>query len=312
MDLRQLRYFVEIAHLKSLTAASARIYVAQSALSRQIKLLEEELGVSLLVREARGVRLTEAGEALLARAQVLLRDAENIKAELRSGAGEPSGRLQLCAPPSLRNMLVAPFAARFAQRFPKVTLGLREGTSRQMRDALARGEADLALVSSEEEVSPFATRALLTEPLCWVGPPQSKISIDKPVPVTRLVGNPLILTPYPNSLRVLVDRALASHGLQVAPVAEADMVAMKLDLIRRGMGYTVLPLSALDEQLRQRNIRAARVRGLQISWVAAWSSERGQSPAVREALSLIEALVEEKIGSGAWPYAKRAVASAAV
>lgn len=305
MDLRQLRYFVEIANLKSLTAAAARLFVAQSALSRQVKLLEDEIGTPLLVREARGVHLTEAGETLLARAQVLLRDAENIKAELRADRGVPTGRLQIGAPPSLRSMLIAPFAAQFVREFPKVTLGFREGTSRQTRDLLARGEVDLAIVSSQEDVSAFGTQALLNEPLCWVGPPEAKISIERPVAVADLATKPLILTAYPNSLRVLVDRALAEHGLQVAPVAEADMVSMMLDLIRRGLGYTVLPLSAVEESLRQRSVRAARVRGLSISWVAAWSHERGQTLAIRAAARLVTQIAWDKVDSGEWPHARR-------
>lgn len=306
MDLRQLRYFVEMAHLKSVTAAAQKCFVAQSALSRQLKLLEGELGAQLFVREARGVRLTESGELLLARAQVLLRDAENIKAELKAMSREPTGRLQVGAPPSLRSILVAPFAARFARQFPKVTMGFREGTSRHMRDALARGEADLAIVSSQEELAPFATQALLTEPLCWVGPPQAKLAIERTVAITQVAIQPLILTAYPNSLRVLVDKALADHGKQVTPVAEADMVSMMLDLIRRGMGYTVLPYSAIEESLQQRSIRASRIRGLTISWVVAWSQERGNSHAVREAVGLIAGTAAEKVKTGAWAYARLA------
>jgi LysR family transcriptional regulator, nitrogen assimilation regulatory protein len=304
MDLRQLRYFVEIAQLKSLTAASSRLYVAQSALSRQLKLLEEELGVALLVREARGVRLTDAGETLLARAQVLLGDAENLRAELRTAGAQPSGRLQIGAPPSLRSMLTAPFAAEFARQHPQVTLVFREGPSRRMRDLLANGEADVVVVSTQDDLASFGTRPLLSEPLCWVGPPEARLGIDKPVSVRQLATQPLILTSYPNSLRMLVDRALADQGLQVAPVAEADMVSLMLDLIRRGMGYTVLPYSAVDEPLRQRSVRAARIRGLSIAWVTAWSLERAHTLARRAAIEQVADLCRRKVKEGQWAFAE--------
>lgn len=304
MDLRQLRYFVEIANLRSVTAAAARVFVAQSALSRQLKLLEDELGVSLLARQARGVRLTDAGEAFLTRAQILLRDADNLKAEFRAHKREPSGRLQIGAPPSLRAMLVAPFAAQFTSRHPKVTLAFREGTSHQICDLLAQGEIDLAIVSNQEEISSFATRTLLTEPLCWVGPPEAALSFSRTVSISRLASKPLILTSYPNSLRVIVDRALAEGGIRVEPIAEADMVSMMLDLIRRGMGFTVLPVSAVDDLRKQRICSASRVRGLSISWVIAWSKERTRTPVSREASDHIDRLAAQKIDSGEWPFAR--------
>jgi LysR family transcriptional regulator, nitrogen assimilation regulatory protein len=301
MDLRQLKYFVEIARLGSLTAAATKVFVTQSALSRQMRLLEDDVGVPLFYREARGVRLTEAGQLMLSRADSLLRDADDLRAAVAARHEEPTGRLQLGAPPSLRGLLIAPFAVHFARQFPKVTLALREGPSRDICEALLKGGADVVVVSNLESLEPFVTLPLLTEALCWVASLERGLSFERKV---GMAAEPLILTSYPNSLRVIVDRALAAQGLSCQRVAEADTVSMMLDLIRRGLGCTVLPVSALQEPLTQRSISAAPIRGLSISWVIAASRERGQSLAARAAIGGWAALARERTHQGLWPSAR--------
>jgi len=305
MDLRQLRYFLHVAHTRSLTAASSRAWITQSALSRQIKLLEEELGVELFERQARGVRLTEAGHVLVGRATALLHAADELKGVVGAAVDEATGPLRIGAPPSLRPMLIAPAAARYHRSFPKVHLSLREGTSKAMRDALGAGEIDVAVVSSLETLDPFEVHPLASEALCWVGPPEVKLDPDRPVDARKVASHPLILTGYPNSLRVIVDRALSARGMAVDPVMEADMVSMMLDLIRRGVGYTVLPYSAVHDQLLSHYVSASPIRGLRIEWVVVRSRERPRTPAVLRAVEALLDLAAEKIATAEWRTARR-------
>jgi molybdenum-dependent DNA-binding transcriptional regulator ModE len=133
MDLRQLRYFVAVAERGGFAAAASTLNVAQSALSRHVKELEHELGGKLLERGARGVSVTESGKVLLARGRWLLKTIDDIKAEVRTENGEPSGTVRIGAPSSLADILYAPFAQLFIKQFPRVRLelseGLTEGTS---------------------------------------------------------------------------------------------------------------------------------------------------------------------------------------
>lgn len=305
MDLRQLRYFLHVAHTRSLTAATSKAWITQSALSRQIKLLEEELGVELFERQARGVRLTEAGIVLVGRATALLHAADELKGAVGAAADEATGPLRIGAPPSLRPMLIAPAAARYHRNFPKVRLSLHEGTSRATRDALGSGSIDIAVVSSLEALEPFEVLPLASEALCWVGPPSARLDARRPVNIRRVGAQPLILTGYPNSLRVIVDRALSGAGLTVEPVMEADMVSMMLDLIRRGVGYTVLPYSAVNDQLLSHYVTAAPIRGLRIEWVIAQSRERPRTPAMLKAVETLVGMTAEKIASMEWQTAAR-------
>jgi LysR family transcriptional regulator, nitrogen assimilation regulatory protein len=261
--------------------------------------------VALFERQARGLQLTEAGQWVLDRSRSLLRDAEALKANAAAMGAEPTGTLTLGAPPSLRSMLVASFAVPFLARHPKVRLHLREGTSRGMRDALGRGELDLAILSSLEPLESFRQFPLLDESLCLVGPPQARLSMRKPVPLSSLKDRPLVLTSYPNSLRQIVDTALGELGVPSAPVAEADMVAMMLDLVRRGLGYTVLAYCAVHEGLSTHYVSASPIRGLRIAWVVCHSRERPETAAIRAARQALFATAAAQVKAGAWRTARQ-------
>jgi DNA-binding transcriptional LysR family regulator len=150
MDLRQLRYFVAVAERGGFAAAASTLNVAQSALSRHIKLLEHELGGALLERGARGVAATESGKVLLARGRWLLEALDDIKTEVRTENREPSGTVRLGAPSTLADTFYAPLARLFAGRFPRVRLELSDGLTEEMCDRLLKGELDLAMVTAPQ------------------------------------------------------------------------------------------------------------------------------------------------------------------
>jgi LysR family transcriptional regulator, nitrogen assimilation regulatory protein len=305
VDLKQLRYFVQVAKSRSLTLASGTAWITQSALSRQMRLLEEDLGVQLFVRQARGVELTQAGAALMEQAQQLLHQADVVRATVGSISHEPSGVLRIGAPSSLRPMLIAPLVALYHKAFPKVQVCLREGTSRAIRDALARGELDVIIVSSLEPLSPFATQALARESLYWVGPPGARLSLSRRTTIKLLATRPLILTAYPNSLRLIVDKAFAARGILHPAAVEADMASMMLDLVRRGVGFAVLPYSAIHEELAEHKVSASPVAGLTIDWVVATSSERPRTVALDQLEQALRRQVDERIKSDEWRGARR-------
>lgn len=127
MDLRALRYFLSVAQLGSITRAAQALNVAQPALSRQIRKLEEELGVTLLLRRPRGVELTPAGARLLERAEAVFRSLREAAEELRSDTMEGVGRISLGVPPAMGVMLVPELMRRFRAAQPRAALHVREG-----------------------------------------------------------------------------------------------------------------------------------------------------------------------------------------
>ncbi len=304
MDIRQLRYFLHVAKTQNLTQASSKAWVSQSALSRQIKLLEAELGVALFERQARGVKLTVAGEALVRRTELLLQEVDDLKRDVSATKNEPTGTLRIGSPTSLRALLMVPFLMQYIRLHPSVLLIHTHGTAKSLRDALAEGELDIAITANQELLDPFAVEPLISEALCLVGPRQARLQADKSVGLKRVTEHPLILTSYPNSLRIIVDRALAKIGQQTQPIIEADTAYMMLDLIHNGMGYTVLPYSGVHDAIKNHYISACPVKELRVEWVIARSRERAQTVAAQRAIELLREICKAKIVAREWLTAR--------
>jgi LysR family transcriptional regulator, nitrogen assimilation regulatory protein len=304
MDLRQLRYFLQAAKTQNLTQASGRVWISQSAISRQIKLLESELGVTLFERQARGVKLTDAGKALVRRAELLVRDADELKRSITEANDSPSGLLKIGAPTMLHSLFLAQFLMEYHKQYPNVLLVHSHGTSKGTLEAVANGDLDIAIMSSQDSFEPFAIQPLLSEALFLAGPRAARLQIDKPAGLKRIVEQPLILPSYPNSLRVMIDRELAKIHLQTQPIIEADTAVMTLDLVNRGVGYTVLPFSGVCNALRDRRISACPIRTLRIEWVTARSRERTQTQTTERAIALMRETCHAKAMAGEWPTAR--------
>jgi LysR family transcriptional regulator, nitrogen assimilation regulatory protein len=303
LDFRKLEYFLHIANAQNITHAAEKANISQPALSRQIRLLEDELGVVLFERRARGVLLTEAGQRLQARAQALLRELGSVKDELAAAADEPFGTVTLAIPPSLRPLLTTRVVTLFRLTWPKVRIRVTEGMSIAMRDAVVQGRADVALVSSREPAEQLEREHLLTESLVLFAPPEVGLRLSEPVPVRSLAERDLILTPFPNALRRLVDDALVKAGVPREPQVEVDLAQLMVDLVRQGVGYGVLPYCAVHDLVERRAVSAAPVTGLKITWVVATARERPTTVAALKLIGTIRAEMRTLVGSGAWKTA---------
>jgi LysR family nitrogen assimilation transcriptional regulator len=303
MDLRQLHYFLAVAETLNVSRAATHVWISQPALSRQIQLLEEELQVALFERKARGMALTEAGQLLRQKASAVMKDITSIKEVLSSQALEPTGTVTLGIPSSLRAMLTRRVATRFSKAFPKVLLRIHEGSSRAIRDSVAAGQTDIALFSTEEPFSQFKCTPMLSEKLLAIMPPDAGLSMDHPIDIRTLCRTPLILTSYPNSLRKLIDRAASEAGVEIKVSMEVDMSALMCDLAAQGLGCAVLPYCAAHELLAAKQVSAAPVKGLTISWIAAYSRERILSTAAQHLFTALTSEAQQLVAAGQWPTA---------
>src|SRR3954452_24859487 len=172
MNIRQLRFFLQIAELGSMTRAASLLHIAQPALSRHMQQLEEELGVTLFQRSDRGVALTDAGVLLRSRAVGLLQHFERVRQEVRDEFNEPSGELTLAMPPSMLDLVTLPTIARYRDLYPNVSLRVVEGISGILNawSLVDPGKVDLAIVKNAEPLATLETSFFLREPLCLIGP----------------------------------------------------------------------------------------------------------------------------------------------
>ncbi len=245
MDLKQLEYFVRVADAGGFSAAGSGLQLTQSALSRQIKLLESEVGHRLFIRTGRGIQTTQAGAVLLTHARSMLDAARLAKNELQDLQADPSGRLVIGMPPRVA-LWVSPTLVRdFRQKFPNAVLSISEGLSIHLREWLIAGKLDVALLYDPPASPQLSYHTLLQESLVLVLPAKWP-SVPEQITLNSLPSYPMILPSQPNAIRSLVDSKLAPRNIQLNLVAEVSAVQTVLALVSEGVGCALLPQSALN------------------------------------------------------------------
>jgi DNA-binding transcriptional LysR family regulator len=277
VELRQLRYFAAVARRRHFTAAEA-IGVAQPALSQQIKLLERELGVMLLDRTGRRVRLTPAGEAFLVRAERVLAEVVSAQAEMAEFAGAVRGRVVVGTLPSLAEHQLPRLVAGFHARHPGLELVLREERTANLLALLGNGEVELALLHQPAAVADAAItlEPLFTEELVAVVAPGHALAARGTLPVAALRDEPFILTKSGSVIRDTILAACAVAGFVPHVAFESGGAATVRALAAAGLGVAILPRS--EAMLGGDSVAAIALTPRLTRTVAlAWAAERYHS-----------------------------------
>jgi DNA-binding transcriptional LysR family regulator len=244
MNLQQLRYAVALADAQSFTKAAVNEYVVQSALSQQLRKLEDELGVTLFERTTRMVAPTPAGEALLPLMRQVLAGIDQIKIGAQSISGTVAGRLTvgMMEVPS-ESLDVAALMATFHTRYPEVSVTLRSGGSDLLIDAVRDRKLDVAIVGSNvpSTTGRLTFTELFVEPLVAVLPAGHPLAGGGAVRLDQLASLPFIDFPPGYGLRHETDRGFANVTRRVA--FEVTRVDEVIHFVRRDLGVALLPES---------------------------------------------------------------------
>ena len=305
MDLKRLGYFVQIAELGSLTRASERLNIAQPSLSRQMRLLEEELGVALFTRRHRGMELTEAGEALNSRISGPLRQIGHAFYEVRALPTETGGTVDFGLPPTIVQILAGPLARRVANDAPNISLRIVDAYTGHLLDWMRRGELDAAILYGPTPSGLNATK-LLEDELMLVGPPGSPLAATDAVDLRDLADLPMILPSHRHGLRMAVEAAAARGRVKLTVKVQADSFQLMKELVQSGLGYTVLPRSAFEKEAAKGELTVAEIRNPPVTRQLFLVMKPGaESP---RAVLQVEAFVRQEtaqlVEQGRWPAAR--------
>ena len=182
MELSQLRTLIHVAELGSLSKAADRLHIAQPALSRQVRLLEEELGVRLFARHGRGMVLTEQGQEILKHATRVMAELEEIRAAASETGAPLRGQIAIGFPPTVADIVSVPLVASFGKAHPQAELRLVAAYTGYLLDWLHRGEIDVAVLYDPHAARSLRSQPLLLEDLFLIGPPDT---------LSRSTGDPL-------------------------------------------------------------------------------------------------------------------------
>jgi LysR family nitrogen assimilation transcriptional regulator len=306
MEIRQLRYFVNVAELGSFSRAAAFLSVAQPALSRQIHNLEVELDTLLLHRTGRGVAVTETGKHMLENAKAILDRMDRLRDDIAGIRAQPSGTVTLGLPPTITHVLVTPLIRHLRARYADISLQVAEGFSGFINEWLASGRLDIAVLYNAPRTKHLSTEKLLSEELFLVGPSSDKAT-NRGIAFAKVADLPLILPSRPHGLRLLIDMYAARQRRDLTIDCELDSLAAIKELVEDGAGWTILSFASVHREVDAGRLRARRIVNPAISrdLVLATSTQRPLSRAARVVVEQIKEEVDHLVGSGKWLGAKR-------
>jgi len=289
MQLHQLVYALAVAEEHSFTRAADRLHLAQPSLSRQIRLLERELGVLLFNRgPGQGrVTLTPDGAALVPFLQRVLADVEATGAEARALSGMARGRLAVGATPSLITSVLAPALVAFHRSHPGIDLSVVEAGSHQLVPQVASGEVDLALVVMPVTDPLVVTTPLFDDPLVLALAPDHPLARRRRVHVRDLDRLDLVMFREGYDLREVTLAACLAEGVEPHLVSQGGEMAGVLSFVAAGLGAAVVPAIALPGD---GSLVAVPFRGPTLSRTIALA-QRGDRALARPARALTDQLV---------------------
>jgi LysR family nitrogen assimilation transcriptional regulator len=296
MDIKQLSNFCKVAELGSLTAAARTLDVTQAALSRQLAMLEGELGVDLFRRTGRGVVLTPAGNRLQEQALLILQQVARVLLTVRGAQDPRRGSVALGLPPSLARTVVVPLLESFQAHLPQVAMRTVDGLSANLLELVAAGKLDCAIVYNVAPASNVVLTPLAEESLYLVSGPIDGPPLGKSVPLADVANLPLIAAGQSNAVHETLRAALARLGKTPHVIHEIANLNAILDLVRGGHGYSVIPLSGVHSCVGDTNLRLHRIRrpALEIQLFVAQPAE-AHDPLTVDEVELIRTVVIEQL-----------------
>lgn len=305
MDLRQLKYFVQIVESGSLAKASRQLYIAQPALSQHVAKLEAEVGKPLLIRTAKGVTPTENGAALHHHARFMLRQLDQALSIARQEPGTVHGMVSVGLAATTVCAVGVPFMRRIREKYPGIVLNVVEGMSGHLAQMMRLGQLDLSILFSRDAVPDLPAEPLVEEELFVMLPGDSELVAPRRIKLScaETAELPLILPTGIHGLRRRISAEFEQRNLTTRIVAEIDSLSLLMTCVRDGMGATIKPMSAalLEGQMRKdwRTLAFSDADMKRPNYLFSVVADR-LTPAAAAVRAELRETVKDLVASGAW------------
>ncbi|HWU97292.1 MAG TPA: LysR family transcriptional regulator [Oxalicibacterium sp.] len=289
MDIRQLKYFMAIVEEGQISRAARRLHMAQPPLSLQLKMLEEELGVQLIERNTKSLRLTEAGHALYQRAEQILGLVDTTTKEIREFDQGLRGTLAIGSPPGIGHLYMPPRIAEFHATYPDVNFQWREGNTYRVLELLDSRVIEVGIVRLPVDEHTYDWTPLVTEP--WVAVTRRLPGESRPRSITlpKLAREPLLMMQRQHGIfsHDMVWDELRAADVTPTVFCESDNVMALLALVELGLGAAIVPHSAALLGSSD-NLHIMKIAGCRLESAVAITWLKGQrlSTAARQFLAM--------------------------
>ena len=275
MDIRQLEIVKTVAETGSFTAAARQLHVSQSAVSRQILLLEEELKEPLFLRLGRKVKLTAAGDALLDLSRRVLADVRDTTTAIVENHKTLRGTVHLAGGMTVCLHVFPSLLKEYRRRHPDVDIKLTTGGTTYLLERLRAGLVDVALLTLPADGADLVQKPVMREELLLVTHPAHPVARQRRIKPSELEDQPLVLFERGSSTRRVIDDMLIRAQVRPRIVMETENVEILKALVTIGMGMTVIPYQAVAREVRAGQLKCARLDGVSIVRETGWVYIRG-------------------------------------
>ncbi|CAH2032563.1 LysR family transcriptional regulator [Trichlorobacter ammonificans] len=284
MDLRQLRFFLEVARAENFTRAAEKLHLAQPALSIAIRKLEEELEVALFNRRDRKITLTAEGEALARHARIIEQQVSEARQELDELRGLLRGEVRLGLSPMLSSFFFPQIVALFKRRYPALQLSINGDSARNIQRKIASGALDMGVIAGTVPEG-LDSHLLVRDEVVACVHRSHPLAARKKAPLRELLAEPLIHFTEGYHLRELIEERAARDGITPAVVAESNLFSLARSLVREELGLAFFPRMVVAHDTGMAAISCDQPLFLDLA--IAWKKNAALSRANREFVDFV-------------------------
>jgi DNA-binding transcriptional LysR family regulator len=270
VDLRQLEILRAVAQTGSFTSAGQQLHLSQSAVSRQILLLEEELNEQLFLRLGRKIRITPAGTTLLGLSERMFDDLQRTRASILDNQKTVSGTVRLVGGMTVCLYVFPPLLKAFRREHPSVEVKLMPGATPRLVRQLRTGAADLGLLTLPIDDPHLVSVPVMREELMLVTAPTHPLAKRKHVAPRDLIGQPFVVFEAGSNSRKTIEAFFAREQIAPKVVTETENVEIIKALVMVGMGMAILPYQAVAREVRAGQLFCSRIAGVQLVRETGW------------------------------------------
>jgi len=270
MDLRQLEILQAIAETGSFTACGRKLHVSQSAISRQILLLEEELGEPLFLRIGRQVRMTPAAESLVQLGQRVFQDVRDTVGTITDRTRELRGTLRLSGGMTVCLYVFPSLLKQLRRAHPRLDVRLTVATAGQSLQEIRGGRVDAGLLTLPIDESDLVTVPVLREELMLITPPAHPLARRRRVVAQDLGQQPFILFEVGSATRRVIDHFFATEQIEPPIVMDTENVEIIKAMVKTGMGIGIVPYLAIEREVRAGQFFVTRIEGHELVRETGW------------------------------------------
>ncbi|PZE21731.1 LysR family transcriptional regulator [Paenibacillus xerothermodurans] len=241
MEWQQLEYFQTVAHMEHMTRAAQFLSISQSALSRSIARMEQELGVPLFHREGRSITLNRYGQLFLKRVQRILKEHDEGRLEIQNLLDEEAGEITLGFLHTLGSHLIPDLIVAFREKLPNVRFQLNQNNSSSLLQQLVNGSLDLCLLSSPSEAARVEWKELWSEELFVFVPIDHPLAQRESIALKEIADEPMVSFKNGYGLRKIIDRLCMVSGFTPKIAFEGEEVPTVAGLVAAGLGVALIP-----------------------------------------------------------------------